>query len=437
MNAITIRCPTCNAALHVPNEAATVTCSYCHTPCRIQHRSRIWQIPQPPPPPVRDGRPPMPVAKVPVKIGAMVIAGSLASMLVAGGGAAFMVMQGGAVSSSSSSESHALMQHAEVPTAEPAKRPETLRWDSSKPLLRDLDGDGDDDLIGMVNGYVDSKSLRYVAAYSGKDGRALWRSAAVPDALGTQAYVTIAGDRALLSGDDGKVYAYQLDDGAAAWTLEVGERVELYCRLDDAGKLRIITKDERARDVELASGAATPVTGKSRRQLWRGCDAIPTDNDNSYGQAVYNPFHRLPNVRGMYTRSLVKRGDTALISGGKSPGTGIPMVALRKGKEVVWRAELPSSDPLTSQMSEAILYVDSRVALATYSTNSGSAGQVRLVALATEDGRRLWEAPLSSGPGSMVLSSVLATQRRAIAVTWTYALAFDLETGKPVFAIGN
>lgn len=433
MNAITIRCPTCNAALHVPDEALTVTCSYCHTPCRIQQRSRIWQIPQPPPPPPRDGRPPMPVAKVPVRIASMVITGALVSALVVGAGAGFFVFR--TATRPVSGIRQPLTQDVAAPPKAPA-RPERLLWRSARPLLRDLDGDGDDDLIGLLDVYADSRTLRHIAAFSGKDGHPLWRSPVLPDGLGTQARLALAGELALLSGDDGEVHAYQLDGGAPAWSLPVGERVELLCRLPDAGQVRVITKDEQARDVALATSAATAVTGKSRRQLWRGCDEIPNDDNNPYGLVPYDPFDRLPNVRGLYPRYYVRRGDTALISGGKAPGTGIPMVVLRKGKEVVWRAELPSSDPLTSRMDEKILFFDARVALATYTTQS-SAGESRLVALSTTDGHRLWEAPLRSGVGSLVFSSVVATQRRAIVVTWTYAAAFDLETGKQVFEIGD
>jgi outer membrane protein assembly factor BamB len=365
----------------------------------------------------------------------MVITGAFVSALVLGVATAFFVFRSAAPVRTTRSGGQPMALIAEDPATAPA-RPERRRWNSARPLLRDLDGDGEDDLIGQLDVTVDSRTRRHLAAFSGKDGRALWRSPVVPDGLGTQARLTLAGDHLLLAGDDGKVHAYQVAGGDKAWTLEVGERVELVCRLADGDRVRVITKDERARDVALASGAATEVSGKSRRQLWRGCDAIGNDDNNTYGQVVYDPFDRLPSVRGMYPGYFVKRGDTALISGGKAPGTGIPMVVLRQGKEVRWRAELPSSDALTSDMDEKILFFDSRVALATYSTHH-SAGQARLVALAIEDGRRLWETPLVSGIGSLVFSSVLATQRRAVVVTWSYLASFDLETGKQVFTIGD
>lgn len=463
MNAISIRCPTCNAALHVPNEATTVTCSYCHTPCRIQHRSRILQIPRPPAHddrmPGRDGRAPMPVARVPVRSAAMVTVGALTAMMVVGAGAGYTMMRNAEVASSSRAASQPMQIAEAMPPATPggpSGRPEMVHWNSSRPMLRDLDGDEQEDLIGVIGVYVNSTSLRHVAAYSGKDGHSLWRSALVPEAVGSQVKIALVGDRVLLSGDDGKLYAYKLEDGSPAWTLAVGEKVEMLCQLGDAGdgsskddpleaarglaastRVRVVTKDERARDVQLAGGEATEITGKSRRQLFRACNQIPTDDDNTYGQVPYNPFHRLPNISDMYPRYTVRRGDVMLVSGGKAPGTGIPMVALREGRKVRWRAELPSSEPLTSQMDEKVIYFDSRVALATYATRSGSDGETRLVALSAEDGHRLWEAPLSSGPGSSVMSSVMATGKRAVAVSWTYAIAFDLETGKRVFSIGN
>lgn len=429
MNAIIIRCPTCNAALNVPGDATSVTCSYCHSPCQIQQRTRVFQIPRP-----VQGPPQMPVAKVPVNRVPFIIAGATVTMILFGAASSYFAYRGVFIAPTRTARPVLAEQPAEAVTAA-AGRPENLQWNSSRPLLRDLDGDGAEDLIGLIGVYTNER-VSHIAAYSGSDGHALWRSPAIPAVLGSRPKLALAGDRALLSGDDGKLYSYQLSDGHAGWTLELGEKVRSLCALPDKGVIRVVAEDDRARDVQLASGDAADVHGKSRRQLYKACDELPTDQDNDYGQVRYNPFHRLPNVSGMYSRFTMKRGDRSLLSGGKSPGTGIPMVARLDGREVKWRAELPSSNPLTSQNAEEVIYFDDRVALATYATEF-SGGETRLVALSFEDGHRLWEATLSSGPGSSVMSSVFSSGDRAYAVSWTYLMAFDLKTGKQAFKIGS
>lgn len=429
MNAIIIRCPTCNAALNVSGDAMSVTCNYCHSPCRIQQRTRVFQIARP-----LQGPPQMPVAQVPVNRLPLIIAGSTIAMILFGATSSFFAYRS-IIPPSARTRAALAEQPAAVPPKAAPSRPENLQWNSTRPLLRDLDGDGAEDLVGLI-GVYDGERVAHVAAYSGSDGHALWRSPVIPAALGSRPKLALAGDRALLSGDDGKLYSYQLRDGHAGWTLELGEKVRALCALPDEGAIRVVAEDDRARDVQLASGEAVEVHGKSRRQLYKACAALPTDHDNTYGQVRYNPFNRLPNVSGMYSRFTVKRGDRSLLSGGKSPGTGIPMVARLDGRDVKWRAELPSSNPLTSRFDEEVIYFDDRVALATYATES-SGGETRLVALSFEDGHRLWEAKLSSGPGSNVMSSVFATGNRAYVVSWTYLMAFDLQTGKQAFKIGS
>ncbi len=432
MNAITIRCPTCNAALNVNGDATSVTCTYCHTPCRIQQRTRVFQLPRP-----VQGPPSMPVAKAPVRPAVPIVMGAAITMTIVGGLSGFLVMQQTDVPSS---------RFAATPTAErpaeaqepptPPQRPENLHWNSARPLLRDLDKDGSDDLIGAINTFGDATAV-YLTAISGADGHTLWRSPAMPAGIGHNKRVAVAGQLALISGEDGVLHAYSLEDGAAAWKVQLGEKLETLCALPDPATIRLITSDEHSRVLQLADGKLTaPVPGAgSRRRRQASCDIIDDDRDHRYGQDLYDAFRRVPNVRGMSTRFMAKRGDTGIVAGGKSPGTSVPMLARLDKREVTWKLELPSSDHLTASFDEDILYFDDRVVLTTYAIASG--GEVRLVALAPEDGSRKWEVPVQTQSGSIVLSSVFATQNRAVVVTWTFAMAFDLQTGKRLFKIGR
>lgn len=429
MHAITIRCPTCNAALNVSDEVYSVVCTYCHTPCRIQQRTRFFQVPRP-----VAGPPTLPVARAPVRTAPFIILGTVTSMLVMGGLAGFMTFQ----SNRSSYSSPSYGATAEKPAPEVPK--ERYQWSSGKPLLRDLDGDGASDLVGMIRVYgrADSTHPHHLVALSGADGHELWRTDPLPVALDGQSRVAITGEHMLVWGKEGKLYGYKLGGGAAVWVAELGEKVEEVCALPDAGAVRVITSDERAREVQVATGALGEASSVSRRRRQSAdCKVILNDYNNTYGQILTDSWSRLPDVRGMSSRAMAKRGDLVIIAGGKSPGTSVPTLARLDGKAVKWKIELPSKEPLTSMFDEKILYVDERVVLATYRTQFGSDGETFVVALHPDDGRRLWETSINTGPGSMVMSSVFATEKLAIAVTWTYAVAFDLATGKHVFTLGN
>jgi outer membrane protein assembly factor BamB len=433
VKAISIRCPTCNAALQVSDDATMVTCTYCHTPCRIQARSRIWQRP------LQVSAPPnLPVARAPVRTGAMVVLGMATAMVVASGAAGVVLLTTGDLGEQAEVRSLSTPMEPRTDSKKSSDRSATreiLHWNSRRPLLRDLDGDGNDDLIGRIQLLGSSTPPTHLAAFAGNDGHALWRSAAISARVGTSPKIALAGELVLLTGDDGKLRSYAVADGGERWVAELGEKVAMICNLAAPGMIRVVTEDDRGRDLQLSDGAIIEVRGKSRRQL-RSCEEIATDDDVYGGLTPYDPFRRLPSVAGMYTRFSVRRGEVTLISGGKSPGTGVPMVARRDGRQVIWRAELPSSDPLTSSFDEKVLYFDDRLVLATYVT-SHTGGVTRMVALSFEDGHRLWDVDLTR-PGAMtVMSSVLTTQRLAISSSWANLQAFDRTTGKRVFAIGN
>lgn len=431
MHAITIRCPTCNAALNVNDEVYSVVCNYCHTPCRIQQRTRFFQVPRP-----VAGPPTMPVARAPVRTAPMIVVGAALSTVVIGMLSAFLTFQSTRSSYRSPSTAYGSTAEAQAPE-EPKER---YQWSSGKPLLRDLDGDGASDLVGMIRVYgrPDGEHPHYLIALSGADGHELWRTERLPVALDGQSRVALIGDHLLVWGKEGKLHGYKIGGGAPLWIAELGEQVEEACALPDAGAVRVITSDERARDVQLATGALGEASSVSRRRRqYADCKVILNDYNNTYGQTIVDSWSRIPDVKGMSSRAMAKRGDLVIIAGGKSPGTSVPMLARLDGKAIKWKLELPSKEPLTSMFDEKILYVDERVVLATYRTQFGSDGETFVVALHPDDGRRLWETAIRTGPGTMVMSSVFATEKLAIAVTWTSAFAFDLATGKHVFTLGN
>jgi hypothetical protein len=427
VKAVSIRCPNCNAALEVDDGQTTVTCAYCHASSRLQAHTQVWQAAAP--------GPRNPGTAAPARNAAMVLVIGMLVLVVGGAGAAYFMVRRASVPFASSGGATT----APTPSSQTSKRaPEQVRWNSDRPLLRDLDGDGADDLVGVISVY-DGEPKNYVAAYSGDDGHPMWRSAEVPKDAGSQPHIAMAGDWLLLSGTDGKLRSYAVGDGKTGWTVELGEKLAMLCALpaESPPQVRVITADDRGRDVQLATGKTTEVQGKSRRQL-RSCEELPTDDDNLYGMTQYDPFRdRLPELRWMSVRHMVRRDNLKFYAGGKSPGTEVPMVALFDGRNERWRAELPSSDPLTSLLEDKCLYFDGRVALGCYSTNRGAEGQTRLVALRSNTGERMWEAALTAPGGSMVLTSALTTQHRALAVAWGVVVAFDLHTGKRAFVIGD
>jgi PQQ-like domain len=412
MRAISIRCPTCNASLRVASDAAMTTCEYCHTTCRIQTRTGWLQRPA-----SASGPPGLPVAQAPANHAVVLALAGLLTALLGTGAAAYLMMRNSTPASVAAPQSAA----APVPVRPP--EPARLRWTGSPLLLRDLDGDGNEDLIGIVEEYLDRK--QFLAAYSGVTGREMWRAAVAmrspyPAQLAlTEAYV-------LRADDDGRLYSYLIDNGEPRWVATLGEKVEHLCA-HGPGQIRVITADAQVRTVQLEDGAVSaPTRWKRRREA--ACDELPLAW-HRLGMTVQTGF-ALARVPGMSVRFLARRGAMTLAAGGKSPGTAVPMLARLDGKVVTWKRELPSDNPLGAQMREDLIYFDEDLVAATYKTRVGNAEVTRLVALASSDGTRRWEVPSSE------CRSVL-TRTMVLCIDGLRITAYHRNTGNQAFQIGN
>ena len=420
MRAISIRCPTCNASLQVASDATATTCEYCHTPCRIQARTGFLQRPTPP-----SGPPEMPVAQAPANHVALLVAVGALMALLGTSAAAYLLMRSSAQTAAreAAAPRPAVAPVAPVaPVTQEAPRP-AMRWGGSPALLRDLDRDGDEDLIGMVDQYLDGK--RYLAAYSGLTGQELWRSPAITASATYQPRLALTEAHVLHATDEGELRSYALSTGAPGWVATLGEKVERLCATSPT-QVRVITADEQARTLELADGTlGEPMRWRAREGA---CEELPLAW-HRYGMTVRSGYG-LARVPGMQVRLLARRGEATLAAGGKSPGTAVPMLARLAGKEVLWKVELPSESPLAAQMREDLIAFDEDLVTATYKTTSGTNELTRLVALAFADGARRWEVPSSECRTAL-------TRRMVICINWSQVTAYHRASGQEAFRLGE
>lgn len=451
MRAIAVTCPQCGATLRVEGDVASVTCSYCGTAARIQQRTRVFQVPRPMPPP-GPAMPPGLVARQ--KVSPAVFALPIVISMAAVGGGALFASRAAGVAQRTAQEVQRATQSPQQVTAAAAKA--RAGWWGETPILTDADGDGADDLVGLVR-YAQDNDRAHLAAYSGKTGAQLWESAQLGTGANlTQSILGKAGDVVLMATEDGMLQTFDRRDGAARLKMSMGEKVQAMCAGGGAGEVVILTADDRWTVVDAGGKqhVGTPLLrldrpgSKPKDALSRfraiGAEVppglcVPVDNNHWQKPAALlsiDRWARLPELPGMSISLLVRHpGGPVAAIGSKRPGTAVPMLARLDGDKARWTAEIPASDPLTARADERTVGMSATAIYAVYSLSNPS--RERLAAFSLEDGRRLWDQPIEHGTGSLNVVAVVATGDIVVVVAWSALRAFDQQDGTTRFGIGS
>jgi hypothetical protein len=279
---IELRCPECGAATKAPPTAEYVTCEYCGTASRVQRRTRVFQIAQPPAPPPASA-PQMPVA-VQRAVGAVVLVVFLIAMAIIGTIAftihRFVSSTQRQVSQAFEASFHPMDQvMAELQGVGPevqAQLDEAMR-DANR-ALRDAErartqamaraaaGGGevprweggtversDGVVIGRIRAASDG-SMR-AAAFDRGRGAVVWESASLGTrAQGRGGHLHLVGDTVVFIDGEGRATGLVAADGATRWQTALGAAVSAVCD-GGADRLRLRTRDRRWHELSIADGA--------------------------------------------------------------------------------------------------------------------------------------------------------------------------------------
>ncbi|MEO8701636.1 MAG: PQQ-binding-like beta-propeller repeat protein [Kofleriaceae bacterium] len=419
MKAIAVKCPHCGARLQIAEARDTLTCEYCGTTSRIQRRTRMLERVMPPPPMVQ-GRPPMPIA-VQRRSGAMMIVALVIPVVFIG------VIIGGVMLATRGIASHvaAVREEAAQPT-----------WQGTEGvIIRDINGDGVPDYLGRTRRLGGVDEIR-VVALDGKSGTALWES----DRLGNysetfQGHLALAGDLILFTSTRAEIRAFAVKDGKQRWTTKLPERVARYCEGGDPQTIPLIGSDDVTRLVNRATGAvsnAPPVVEEPVKQIDKKkpkrvrvvkptCPALPTDRQASSDR----PDYELGRKHGISADRLAVGPGGRVLGGTRDKGTRVAMlVMLGDGDAAKWRVEVPK-DPLAAaeRAPEHVVVGDTEVC-ATYHGDSGGSAP-RLACFALADGKRLWDSALGKSP----LSALAIAGKTVVISQWGSLEAHDTATG--------
>jgi outer membrane protein assembly factor BamB len=274
----------------------------------------------------------------------------------------------------------------------------------------------------------------HIRAISGSAGKTLWET----PSLGTYAHsnrsALVLAPGFVLFGDTEykpRLEAYDASTGAKKWSVTPGEVVMDLCRGRD-GHVKLVTKDEVETSIELATGAVAPLPKRSKCVRLPGSDEHVVTYDTNNRHWGFAP-------PGMHSDQIVGDSSSWILSGYKSPGTAVPMLAVIDDHEHVrWKSELASTDPMSSKrLFNQLVAYDATLAATVYGRNDDKQPPV-LVAFDREHGTRLFETTLER-KGSWYLTGI-ALEVGATTV-WVAiddgVRAYDRKTGELRWRMAN
>ncbi len=401
MNIIPIKCPSCGAKAKADASRKTVVCEYCGTESFVQRRVGVLERPVQVPETAND----LPVATEPHS------ARWLLSLLLV----------------------PALCIGVPV-TAGVYKMMSTYFIGTSTPVLVDVDGDGDKDVVSVAK--RESSDDAWVGAWDGTTGDRLWKSETIgelADAVG--GVVAVVDTTVLFVHADASVLALDARTGQTKWKASsLGERVATVCR-DEAGFAVVELTDDSFRRLALADGKVTTVASHACSPVPHSKQKAPPDVE------LVEPVHAFSD--GIRIELAFRRGDRWLLTGTKQRGSSVPMLLgaeltaaqLAEHGELpsTWQTPIAAADPLKADADPEDVAVSDDLVFAAYESAEDDAPS-RLTAVSIADGTRKWDVALD---GDLPLSNVAYADGRVYVAMWASLFVHDAATGEHLYTVGR
>ena len=447
MNRIsTATCPRCGAQLQPVPGSEQATCAYCGTVSFVERP-----------------RAPLHVA------GATPKSSNTALFVVLGIGAFVLLIVGVSVLLLvGGSEAPATVRTSKTePAAAPAAPPPPVAPDAVdapdappieivsgfKPLLADVDGDGSDDVVTLLSTEGGSSALHY-AVFSGRTGKEISRSPAVPDRNDS---VAVVSRRLISANRSGQLTSFGLANGSQQWTTALGARVTAFCAAKSSDALLVRTDELRQLSIDLTTGRQSETKEPCTVTLTRsdrddprdrhdydaprgtesyhcgGVTVMGSENYTVADQCLARAHVDSDRLDGLNGSRLWKLEQNWLVFGIRKPGTRVPMVGLVVRGKLAWKSEVPRDNPLDAEEgAPQHVGLAGPLVVATYSTNKDRHPFV--TAFTATDGIRRWAVPLTDRSESV--SALVASTDRIFVQAGKQLFILNAPDGKPIATIG-
>lgn len=441
------KCPNCGANVQVEDDAVGVTCVYCGAVSTA--RSPV-AAPLPAPTPHRDPRPRAPAPRASPASEEQTDPGNWRWGLVASALPLGIPLVGGLFALVDAVRTAGVGAHFW----------ESIGWSGGDaPLVADVDGDGDKDVIGIIHDTSDGETVYALGAFDPEENARLWKLEDI-GLEAASARLALFGTRLWLADNAGKLRTFDPATGALLNERSLGERGEAFCS-DGADGLLVLLADRSLVRVDVQAATRTVVGKVDHSYVCRG--GFPVNQAGGSAETRWRRQGRLDLdiEAATFRHGLEWDGHGVLLAAERAEGTRVPsVIALREAsptrrsstprpgdplrpgrdptemsRELVWRAEIPSGDPLQAKEgAPRILGAGGGRVFAPWELREGD-DPSRLSAFDGATGARLWDAVL---PGSYAtVNAVVADEARVYVTAGTNLLVLDAATGEIQSTIGR
>ncbi len=452
MPIIKLVCQGCGANLDALDTSRIVECGYCHT--RNQIKPTVYQEPPKPPPQIITSTPPQfqvqPIQHTPKANAGCgpLIAGATVVPIIIGGIVAYLSMKG--VDSLSGEVRGQGGGQALVAEGQPARR---YRWESERPLVIDVNGDQQEDVIGLIQTFEQNSNIMLVAV-SGADWKLLWEVS-----LGDRANMPgqpeayfLPDQKLALFALGASLHAYDVASGQRRWIGNLPDHPKEI--LGEGQQLWVISIDESMSTVQLADGKVATATGKASKDARpvrkdEGYDLIPDnrqldlDREQFEGLSIQTAFcppellAYLPG-RGVWD-PIPCTHPHGLAWAAREKGTQVPFLVGYdpSSQKELWRQQLGTAGSLetidTGFGQPRAEFVDAD-AIVSFVPSGQNNARIRRISLA--DGSTKWEAELQRTSTENVDGMVVGKER--VVVNYGGRMhVLDLADGRELERLGG
>ncbi|TPV93443.1 MAG: hypothetical protein B7733_20410 [Myxococcales bacterium FL481] len=323
------------------------------------------------------------------------------------------------------------------------------------PLVRDITGDGIDDVMvweTLYGGEAGSKVV--IGAYDGSTGDRIWRSAVLAPRTSPDVRSALLDDVLLAADLSGQLHALEPQTARPRWTTPLGERVKTLCQ-PRKGEVVAQLDDDRKIGLRLADGQpAGAATDAYCEPLWTSAEHPSVQRENPRQRNRASALRNAVGLAGMNFDEVYRiTGSTAAGQPSPSrPGSGstpalwvalgdrhptkVPMIAVYDRERVRWSAELPTGDGLRAAEGAPTVVGAGQGIVVVPSKLTEPADRWRLTAFGLLDGRRRWEVNVPSTSARSDPSAIVVHGGRVYLMRWGRLEVHAVDDGRVLLRLG-
>lgn len=451
MAIVKLVCQGCGANLDAESNSQVIQCSYCGTRNSIQQAQ-----PQPqPPPPQQQHQPQVQIsipstahqAKAGKRVGMIITFAALLPVIL-GLGITFIAVKGAQNITDRVVEGIGGGMGGGGGAFGGAK----FRWQSKRPFLDDVDGDGKADLVGLI-APVGETEIK-LAAISGESWEPLWEVALgdLSNMPGQPKLQYLADEDLALFALGTTLHAYEAKTGNERWVANLPDKVEVVAR-DGDDKLWVRSIDESGNHVALADGkvskaAPKPPDSATTVRSDAGYELIPSERtldleseqfDGLRVEAGFCPkaHQAIVPARGFGPKTCSYPEGLAFAT--RKKGSKVPFLVAydRESKAEKWRVQLTKAGSLetvdTGFGQPRAEFFDGGAII---SYVPGESDDARIRRISMKDGSTQWETTLTQQSTENV-DGMLAGKDHVFVTFGGGIHVLKLSDGKEVTQIGG